>query len=1027
MKKSFRFLTFIATLLGACAVSAGVPGTINYQGRVAVQGVNFNGTGLFKFAIVEDNPFTQAATATAVVGAGGSIDSINITNSGSGYFAGVPLVSIQGAGSGTTAVAQLHQDGFLLGITVTQPGSGYAVGTTTVSIEAPPPDSRWSNDGSSVNGLIPVQPVSLPVSQGLYSVQLGDTTLANMTTAIPASIFSSDRLRLRIWFSDGVNGFQHMLPDKQLTTVPYAFMAQTVPDGAITSTHIAARAVGSAQLANGAVGSTHLAAGAVGASQLGTGAAAANLAASGQAAVGSGGIVLSATVNPALAAAGYTRIGSARLGDYWRKANPGTAPAARSSHTMVWTGMEWIVWGGTSSSPDINAPVPLGDGYRYNPASSSWQKISSTGAPGARLGHAGVWTGSEMLIWGGHNGVGGEVLGDGALYNPLTDSWRPVSGLNAPLGRTHFSSVWTGTELLIWGGARYATTLGDGARYNPTTNTWTAMSPFNAPSVRWAAAATWTGTEMIIWGGRYFITTLGDGARYYPATNQWTALPAANAPSARSNASATWTGTDVVVFGGDNFNVSVAGGARYRPATNEWLPMSATDAPAARHFHTATWTGSKVVIWGGQTETTALGNGASYQPTSDTWTPITNTSAPSSRYHHSAVWLGDRLAIFGGFGTAAHADGADYHPVLDQWSEQPSTALPSQRVYSTMVQANEEIIIWGGAATSESQFQYNNGARYVPSLDGWRSLSSTGAPSPRLRHTAVWTGTEMIIWGGQFNVGGQNFQLLNTGARYNPATDTWLPVSLTGAPTPRNGHYSIWTGSEMIIWDRNKSDNALYNPVSNTWRPISTVAAPPLEVGYSPVWAGRKMIVWSSATSNAGYIYDPEANTWSAMSTAGAPIARNIPSAVWTGSEMIVFGGAEFVLTGNPFGGLFFVIVPHNHGGIYNPVTNTWRPMAAAPAACSSHAAVWTGTEMIVIGEQAGSGFRYDPVTDIWSSLPSENAPTQPRHYANAVWTGTEILVNDGLDTVGTDPVNPSPPGLWSFTPGRSMQLYMKP
>jgi len=76
--------------------------------------------------------------------------------------------------------------------------------------------------------------------------------------------------------------------------------------------------------------------------------------------------------------------------------------------------------------------------------------------------------------------------------------------------------------------------------------------------------------------------------------------------------------------------------------------------------------------------------------------------------------------------------------------------------------------------------------------DAWTAMSTTGAPSARFAHTAVWTGSEMIIWGGS---DGSN--ALNTGGRYNPATDTWGATSITVA---RGSHTAVWTGSEMIIW-----------------------------------------------------------------------------------------------------------------------------------------------------------------------------------------------------------------------------------
>ena len=41
---------------------------------------------------------------------------------------------------------------------------------------------------------------------------------------------------------------------------------------------------------------------------------------------------------------------------------------------------------------------------------------------------------------------------------------------------------------------------------------------------------------------------------------------------------------------------------------------------------------------------------------------------------------------------------------------------------------------------------------------------------------------------------------LNTGGRYNPITDSWTATSTANAPTGRYAHTAVWTGSEMIIW-----------------------------------------------------------------------------------------------------------------------------------------------------------------------------------------------------------------------------------
>ncbi|HYT59199.1 MAG TPA: hypothetical protein VEL06_03455, partial [Haliangiales bacterium] len=147
------------------ALCAQVPQLINFQGRVTVDGVNFNGTGLFKFALVN--------------------------------------------------------------------GDGGA--------------TIWSNDGTGADGGEPTNAVAIPVSQGLYAVLLGDTTLTNMTP-ISAAVFTNIDVRLRIWFNNGTNGFQQLSPDQRIAAVGYAMMAANVADGMITSVKLAEGAVTSGKL-----------------------------------------------------------------------------------------------------------------------------------------------------------------------------------------------------------------------------------------------------------------------------------------------------------------------------------------------------------------------------------------------------------------------------------------------------------------------------------------------------------------------------------------------------------------------------------------------------------------------------------------------------------------------------------------------------------------------------------------------------------------------------------------------------------
>jgi hypothetical protein len=129
----------------------------------------------------------------------------------------------------------------------------------------------------------------------------------------------------------------------------------------------------------------------------------------------------------------------------------------------------------------------------------------------------------------------------------------------------------------------------------------------------------------------------------------------------------------------------------------------------------------------------------------------------------------------------------------DTWTATTTTNAPAHREIHTAVWTGSEMIVWGGTALSGQYF--NTGGRYDPGTDFWTATTTTNAPSPRYFHTAVWTGSEMIVWGGT-----TGFSPFNTGGRYDPGTDTWTATSTTNAPSGRYVHTAVWTGSEMIVW-----------------------------------------------------------------------------------------------------------------------------------------------------------------------------------------------------------------------------------
>jgi formylglycine-generating enzyme required for sulfatase activity len=225
MKPPFKLLA-IAQLLSAICLSASAQGTaFTYQGQVTDNGTNFTGTGRFEFALVTSTNVSRPATATANMG-DAFVISFDLVAGGNGYTT-APAVTISGGGGSGASASTTISGGVVNSISIINPGSGYT-STPTVTIALPPADitytTYWSNDGTSSAGSEPASAVSVAVTNGLFTVVLGDTTLANMT-AMDASLFLQPNLQLRIWFSDGVNGYAPLSPLQNLTPTPYAIQA----------------------------------------------------------------------------------------------------------------------------------------------------------------------------------------------------------------------------------------------------------------------------------------------------------------------------------------------------------------------------------------------------------------------------------------------------------------------------------------------------------------------------------------------------------------------------------------------------------------------------------------------------------------------------------------------------------------------------------------------------------------------------------------------------------------------------------
>jgi N-acetylneuraminic acid mutarotase len=202
-------------------------------------------------------------------------------------------------------------------------------------------------------------------------------------------------------------------------------------------------------------------------------------------------------------------------------------------------------------------------GSAYTPATNRWRALPASPLAGRRE-TASAWTGKELVIAGGYAevvraSVVHEVFfADAAAYKPRTRSWRRLPSLPAP-PRRGASAVWDGRDVLVVGGAAhhapsqgatFDTPLADVFAYRPSTNRWRRLAPL--PEGRVGQAAVWTGKQLLVWGGQILrhgkLVPTRTGLSYDPVRNRWTSIGAS--PIAGPQPKAVWTGTSMIVWGG---------------------------------------------------------------------------------------------------------------------------------------------------------------------------------------------------------------------------------------------------------------------------------------------------------------------------------------------------------------------------------------------------------------------------------------------------------------------------------------------
>jgi hypothetical protein len=348
----------------------------------------------------------------------------------------------------------------------------------------------------------------------------------------------------------------------------------------------------------------------------------------------------------------------------------------------------------TSTVPSTATSTPLDPSDPVTPMATSPLSARSRAVT--------AWTGREILIWGGQgatsdvcmprdgeNLCGDPAPDDGAAYDPSNDTWRmlPSSPLHANGSFMNFIGVWTGTELVVWGGKPVAA-----AAYNPTTDAWRSLDA-GTREATYDQRSVWTGTEMVVASG-----ATADG--YDPTTNSWRTLPDVPAPSARITG-LTWTGTDLVVTAAPDGEVDDSPAFALADGATAWRPFGTTPFPNVAGLTTVD--GHVVAVGRRRAE----------------------PDQPDTR------------------ATYATADGSG------SWTTAPSGVDVGAREFDGVLDAGGLVVAYGSTFFPMNEEDPDPDNVVAFAVDGTDDVHTIGTSTgKRAGLSAVWTGQDLFVWGG---------------------------------------------------------------------------------------------------------------------------------------------------------------------------------------------------------------------------------------------------------------------------------------
>lgn len=349
-----------------------------------------------------------------------------------------------------------------------------------------------------------------------------------------------------------------------------------------------------------------------------------------------------------------------------------------------------------------------------------------------------------------------------------------------------------------------------------------------------------------------------------------------------------------------------------------------------------------------------------------------------------------------------------------RWADDSDGILPMEVAYDTFS-------VRRGCSTDATSCSETHAVQLIPESRGLSGDGSVISPDPRPRsdqayldpgplsarrnHLVTWTGSELLVWGGD---NGQEF--LTDGAAYDPETNSWrwLP------PTPLEPGLqatSVWAGDHLVVF--NSDQTAAYYPADDEWRTLGS-GVKPTDSATRTVWTGGSVYTWADDL----YRFDPPA--WTVLPSPGANpqtawetsltvfdetiYASFLPWGDCSARQIARWNGVGWtpapppIETANPgCAGVDQILALHPllyawgndlPLSVYDPRTHTWSNVGPMPELREPGREHRIGIAERILVSEGDRGWLYSPSANDWQpfQLPGQVLET------TTVWTGSQLL-----------------------------------